>query len=584
MSSGQAVQGASSGGLGGPALAWEVRVRIRYILATVCLLLPAAAFAQTISSSFQTTSASGVVSVNIGKSLCLPARQIDFKVDYTPTGSVPTAGTDTVTFFITADTSTCTDTSKDPPGTAKTVGSSQLGQFVINTTYLVSELIASLPNGCNDTTKNGAVPFTVYFCARRKTNALTGATLLANSLPVQFALIPPKAPTLSKDDVTPGDGHLRFSWTSNDAGDRSYDVFVVPPGKTVDSVTPAATVLQQTSVDVSTASGGGDLQDGIIYALYVRSVDAYANVSAFSNSVSSTPIPIEDFYNHYRAAGGHASGGGGCSSGGTGVFAALAGLAVLLRKRRAAAGAVLLAALFAAPAAQAADWTGQNRPPRFLLVAVKVDRYDPQIDTEAGLNGATPYHDIFHGKAPARFQLEVDWEAAHPFGSILVGVTGGFWQNYGHGLKRTADPATGTDVISTTTDTTNLDIAPFGAVITYRFDELADNFRWLPIVPYAQAGLMAALWSSFNGKGDVSTRIGGGRGSGWSYGYTTAVGVALSLDALDGRLAREAFIDIGLQRTAVFAEYAWTRLDNFHKGGTMILSDRAWRFGVSVEF
>jgi len=138
----------------------------------------AAAFAQTISSSFQTTSPSGVVSVNIGKSLCLPSRQIDFKVDYTPTGSVPTAGTDTVTFFITADTSTCTDTSKDPPGTAKTLPQSQLGQSVINTTYLVSELIASLPSGCNDTTKNAAVPFTVYFCVRRKTSTLTGTSLL----------------------------------------------------------------------------------------------------------------------------------------------------------------------------------------------------------------------------------------------------------------------------------------------------------------------------------------------------------------------------------------------------------------------
>src|SRR5204862_6419103 len=124
--------------------------------------------------------------------------------------------------------------------------------------------------------------------------------------------------------VTVGDGHLRFSWISNDAGDRSYDVFVVPPGKTVDSVAPAVTVLQQTSVDVSTASGGGDLQDGTPYALYVRSIDAYATVSALSNSVNSTPVVIQDFYNRYRDEGGSAAGGGGCSSGETGFLAALA--------------------------------------------------------------------------------------------------------------------------------------------------------------------------------------------------------------------------------------------------------------------
>jgi hypothetical protein len=34
----------------------------------------------------------------------------------------------------------------------------------------------------------------------------------------------------------------------------------------------------------------------------------------------------------------------------------------------------------------------------------------------------------------------------------------------------------------------------------------------------------------------------------------------------------------------VFAEYAWTRLDDFHKSGALILSDRAWRFGVALEF
>jgi len=559
-------------------------VRIRCILATASLLLPAAAFAQTITSSFQTTSPSGVVSINIGKAKCLPTQQIDFRVDYTPTGNAPTAGTDTVTFYITPDASTCSDTTKDPASAPNNVNQAQLGQFIINTTYLVSDLIAGLPNGCNDNSKSAASPYTVFFCVRRKTNSLGTQTLLSNSLQVNFALLPPKAP--NAPTAVEGDQHLRASWSSNDPGDRTYDVFVVPQtgtdaGPTVDpaTVTPAVANIQQTSVDVTSASGGAPLQNNQTYDLYVRSVDAYGNVSVPSGPGSGTPFAVEDFYRHYRAEGGTDPGGGGCSTGGAGIFALLAGAVVLaLRKRRAARGAILFAAILAAPAARAADWTGQNRPSRFLLVGFKVDRYDPQIDTEPSLAGARPYHDIFHGKAPARYQLEVDWEAAHPFGSILLGVTGGFWQNYGHGLDTRTTPP------KQTTDTTNLDIAPFGAVITYRFDELADRFRWLPVIPYAQAGLMAALWSSFNGRGDVSTRPGGGRGSGWSYGYTTALGVALSLDAIDAGLAREAFIDMGVQRTALFAEYGWTHLDDFHKAGSLILSDRAWRFGVSVEF
>ena len=51
-----------------------------------------------------------------------------------------------------------------------------------------------------------------------------------------------------------------------------------------------------------------------------------------------------------------------------------------------------------------------------------------------------------------------------------------------------------------------------------------------------------------------------------------------------GALAREAYVDTGIQRTAVFAEYGWTHLDDFGKSNTLILSDHAWRFGFAVEF
>src|SRR4051812_13929415 len=133
---GLGLQGRASGGGGGPALAWEVCVRIRCILATASLLLPAAAFAQTITSSFQTTSPSNVVTVNIGKSRCQSTQLIDFRVDYTATGSAPTSGTDTVAFYITPDASTCSDTTKDPASAPNTVPDAQLGQFILNTSYL----------------------------------------------------------------------------------------------------------------------------------------------------------------------------------------------------------------------------------------------------------------------------------------------------------------------------------------------------------------------------------------------------------------------------------------------------------------
>jgi hypothetical protein len=34
----------------------------------------------------------------------------------------------------------------------------------------------------------------------------------------------------------------------------------------------------------------------------------------------------------------------------------------------------------------------------------------------------------------------------------------------------------------------------------------------------------------------------------------------------------------------LFAEYGWTFLNDFNRGGALILTDRAWRFGLAVEF
>jgi len=73
------------------------------------------------------------------------------------------------------------------------------------------------------------------------------------------------------------------------------------------------------------------------------------------------------------------------------------------------------------------------------LIGFKLDRYDPKVDSEPGLTG-TPYHDVFGTRRPLRYQLEFDWEVAHPFGALLIGATAGFWQNYGKAILRSSPP------------------------------------------------------------------------------------------------------------------------------------------------
>jgi hypothetical protein len=576
-------------------LRFAVSPRVGRLALVAALLAPVAASAQQIiiTSTFATTNlvAGEAPSVRIGKSLCIPDQVIDFRFDL----QVVPNPNDTVQAWIVTDTSICT-AEADPPAPNQQLSvpsqGSQTGIVLLRPRS--GELLlpeATFPGGCANATSRASAPFREFFCMRRKSPGLLGSGTVVNSgtLQISFALVPPNAP--SRPVATPGDSHVVLDWTSNDSGDRLFDVFVVAQNTPVNEIDLSKTAAHNVSTkhaDVDKDSNGTSLRNGTIYDSYVRSIDAYQNVSRLSGRTFIAPVLIEDFYGRYRSSGGSASGGGGCATGGQAGALAFGVLALALARRRRKAGvAALLVAL--APAARA-DWTGLDRPPPRWLVGFKIDRYDPQIDSEKGLvaAGRQPYHDIFHGRAPLRYQIEVDYQVLHPFGSILVGGTAGYWQNVGKGIYGSdyTDPDTGVvhRAGEPSGDTARLDVVPFGAIVTYRFDWLAERYRWLPVIPYAQVGLQAALWTSYNGTGSVSKASAGGRGSGWSYGYTTALGVAIDLSAIDASLAREAYLDTGIQRTSLFAEYGWTRLSDFGKSGALILSDHAWRFGISVEF
>jgi len=426
--------------------------------------------------------------------------------------------------------------------------------------------------------RSSANPLNNTLCVQLiSSTTLGGQTLTTASVPIKFALAPPFPP--DNIMITPGDSHLKISWSPGDPAETiaTYDLHVVPEGEQPDGGPVAET--SATNTDVKTTDHGDRLENDAGYAITIIANDTYGNFSDSSDEVIGVPVASADFYNHYRDLGGDAT--GGCKSGGGSALIAVAALAVaLLLRRRAKArnGAALVAALAVlAPEARAED-----PAPRRILIAFKIDRYDPKVDSESGLLGQ-PYHDVFGPRAPGRYQLEFDWEVAHPhpMGSLLVGATVGFWQNRGKAILRSSPP--GAPVQSE--DTTTLNIFPFGLILTWRFDYLADRWERFPFVPYAQIGLMRALWNSYNGTGDLSyDHVNGGKGSGWTNGWTSALGVALNLNSIDPGLAREAYLDTGIQRTSLFAEYGWTNLDGFGKQGVLILTDRAWRFGLAVEF
>ena len=400
------------------------------LVLVAALLAPAAASAQQIlvTSSFAPTTLNTgeTPAVHVGKSLCVPDQVIDFRYDL----QVVPAANDTVQAWIVTDTSVCSAVA-DPPAPNQQLSvpsqTSQTGILLLRPR--AGELLlpdATFQGGCANTASRASSPFKEFFCMRRKTPPVLGGTTVVNSgtLQVSFALAPPTAP--SRPAATPGDSHVILDWTSNDSGDRLYDVYILPrdtPANAIDLGKTAAHNVSSTHADVDHDSFATSLRNGTVYDSYVRSIDGYQNTSPLSGRTLIEPVLIEDFYSRYRTAGGSAGGGGGCATGGQAGGLAFAVLAVALARRRCKAGvAALLVAI--APAARA-DWTGIDRPPRRWLVGFKIDRYDPQIDSEKGLT-AQPYHEIFHGRAPLRYQVEVDYQALHPFGAILVGGTVGY--------------------------------------------------------------------------------------------------------------------------------------------------------------
>ena len=432
---------------------------------------------------------------------------------------------------------------------------------------------------CDDpdvTSRSSANPLTNMLCLQYSLSSVFGGSSVTTaSVNVKYALAPPFPPI--DVSVAAGDGHLKVYWAKGDDAEIivQYDVHVEPETGGTDG--GIAAIVTSTYADVSTTDDGQPLQNDTGYFITIVATDSYGNVSQPSEEVPGVPVATADFYNHYRDEGGSAR---GCASGGASVWIAgiAIALALLLRRRSKARNGASLVALLAvlAPGARAAE---SERHPRFLI-GFKLDTYDPKVDSEPGLTG-TPYHDVFGARKPLRFQLEFDWEVAHPFGALLVGATAGFWQNYGKAILRSSPPGSP----QPSEDTTLLNVFPFGLIATYRFDWLANRWSRFPFIPYAQLGLMRALWASYNGKGNVSSDPNnGGNGKGWTNGYTAALGMALSLNVIDVDLARETYLDTGIQRTSLFAEYGWTYLDNFKKSGALILTDRAWRFGLSVEF
>ncbi|MBS1149494.1 MAG: hypothetical protein H6Q89_1192 [Myxococcaceae bacterium] len=208
----------------------------------------------------------------------------------------------------------------------------------------------------------------------------------------------------------------------------------------------------------------------------------------------------------------------------------------------------------------------------------KLGPYMPLIDRDEALT-TDPYYATY-GNAPMLMgELELDYQFWRPFGSIAVGFTFGYAEKFA--------PAIDATTLTPATESTGLRVFPMKLLAVYRWDWAANKHN-IPLVPYLKAGFVAEPWWVV--KGGKTETADGREGTGVRFGVAATIGLALQIDFLDPRLARDFDTSAGVNHTYLFAEWTITEVNNFgaktSKGTAtgLDLSSRSPFFGLAVEF
>lgn len=205
-------------------------------------------------------------------------------------------------------------------------------------------------------------------------------------------------------------------------------------------------------------------------------------------------------------------------------------------------------------------------------VEVRFGSYDPKVDDEFD-GAATPYEDLFGTSQRYQIGLEVDWQVLRiPYvGSLGPGLAAAYTRSAGKA------PFTAQDGFSD--ETTSLWIVPISALAVLRVDVLPQRFG-IPLVPYAKAGFVYALWGSR--LGDDGDRAGDVAGRGDETGWQAAVGLMFWLNVLHPQSALDMDNATGINSSYVFGELMTSDVDSFGTG--MQVGTDSWIVGLAFEF
>jgi hypothetical protein len=235
----------------------------------------------------------------------------------------------------------------------------------------------------------------------------------------------------------------------------------------------------------------------------------------------------------------------------------------------------LLLILGAGPALAEGGPLTQEAEANFQL-QIRFGPYSPDVDEESGLTGQ-PFKTIFGSGSELLFELGVDYEIWHGFGTVTAGGSFGFVQFLGKALTSTGEKST---------DTTVLNLLPLRLNVGYHFDLLSKEFA-IPLVPYVTGGISYYIWWVLDGVGDTAEWENADgdsfKAQGGIFGMHVFVGLKLLLDWLDEGAAANLYDDVGVINTFLFVEYAISWVDGFG-GDHMNVGDQTFMFGLMMEF
>ncbi|MBX7114651.1 MAG: hypothetical protein K1X64_10030 [Myxococcaceae bacterium] len=212
--------------------------------------------------------------------------------------------------------------------------------------------------------------------------------------------------------------------------------------------------------------------------------------------------------------------------------------------------------------------------PRDMAFEFKMGALTPLIDRPfADLpQSQRPYQSVF-GAPMLLAEVEIERQFFQRVGSLALGLSAGYAEKYGQALEANTGAAS--------SEGTSLHMLPLKLLAVYRFDWLAIN-QGIPLVPYLKGGgVLTHWWSQKGGATEVSD---GQPALGWAWGFAGVGGLAVQLDFIDYRLARDFDTGVGVNHTYLFAEFAFQEVKGKGSRRPLDFSSRHWMFGLAFEY